>query len=188
MKLNQLKVALTLALICPLTLTAQATKSAERTDAESPKASGPTYRLTYTVTESEGAKRLGVQHFALTLTSTPYGGPLAELKTGSKVPVVTGSYNVASAQALSQFSYIDVGLNISARLKEYTNGQQVETKVEQSSVAEQSNGETHQPVVRQAVLQTTALLALGKPLILGSLDTPASLHHLEVEVVLELVR
>jgi hypothetical protein len=44
------------------------------------------------------------------------------------------------------------------------------------------------PVIRQANLDCTSLLTPGKPMMLGSLDAPGSSRHLDIEVVLEVVR
>jgi hypothetical protein len=143
------------------------------------KVAQKTYRLTYTLTEMDGGKHLGTQHFAMTVN--PEVGN-EELKMGSRVPIPIGS------GVSTQFQYIDVGLNISARINEFANGVQVHTTVEQSSAVDPPNTDLHQPVIRQARLQNTALLTQGKPVVLGSLDVPGSTRHLDVEVVLEVVR
>ena len=44
------------------------------------------YRLTYTVTEMDGGKQIGTQHYAMVLAS----GQTTSLKLGNRVPVVTG--------------------------------------------------------------------------------------------------
>jgi hypothetical protein len=154
--------------------------------ADGPKAAEPTYRLNYTITESDGAKKVGVQHFGLTINLS---SPRGTMKLGSKVPVMTGSYSAgaAGAGAQTQMTYLDVGLNIDTRLTPAANGVLVDSKVEQSSIAE-ATAASQDPVVRQAVLQSTALLEPGKSVTLGSLDTPGSTRHLDIEVVLELVK
>jgi len=163
-----------------------------QTDTPTPKASeikiekAPTcYRLTYTITEMDGAKRIGIQHFAM--IADPESGD-SQFKLGSKVPIMTGSSNSVNPLQ-TQVQYQDVGLNISARLKEFSTGVEVHSKVEQSSVSEeQSTVGRNDPVIRQAVLQNNALLTLGKPVMLGSLDVPGSTRHLDIEVVLDAVR
>ena len=61
--------------------------------------------------------------------------------------------------------------------------------MEQLGVAEQTSGVGAQdPVIRQSSLEGTSFLALGKPLVLGSMDIPGSARHLDVEVVMEAVR
>ena len=143
------------------------------------------YRLTYTINEMDGGKRVGSQHFTMALVP----GQRTTLKQGSKVPVVTGTYNPGSSSAQSQMTYLDVGMNFSASVEEFTDGVRLSTKVEQSSIAEEKSGVGEQdPIVRQTVLEGSSILAPGKPLTLGSLDIPGSTRRLEVEVVLEAVR
>jgi type II secretory pathway component GspD/PulD (secretin) len=144
-----------------------------------------TYRLTYTITESDGSKRIGVQHYALIVVS----GQRTVLKQGSKVPIATGSYSATGASgAQTQFTYLDVGMNFDATLEEFVNGVRLRTKVEQLSIAEEKSGVGLQdPVIRQTALEGTSFLALGKPLVLGSLDIPGSTRHMDVEVVMEQV-
>ncbi len=145
-----------------------------------------TYRLTYTVSEMDGGKRIGLQHFSLIIAA----GAKTELRQGSRVPLVTGSYTAGSASTQSQITYIDVGLNIQAALDQATDGLNLRSKIDQSSVAPEQvpafNGQD--PVIRQSVLEGTASLTLGKPLTLGSLDVPGSTRHLDIEVILEPVR
>jgi hypothetical protein len=162
-----------------------------QTDVTAPKAIEPksemapqTYRLTYTLTEMDGSKRLGIQHFSLTVNP----GKDARIRLGSKVPIATESSNPASL-APAQIQYQDIGLTIWARVKDFSAGVLVDSEVDQTGVSEEpSNVGRGDPVIRQARLQNTALLTLGKPVMLGSLDVPGSTRHLDIEVVLEVVR
>lgn len=141
-----------------------------------------TYRLIYTITESDGGKRIGVQHFAMVVIT----GKRAVLKDGSKVPVATGSYDQGKNGSQTQFTYLDVGINFDTTLNDTPAGLQLLVKVEQSSVAEQSMiAGVNEPVIRQAVLETTSLVVPGKPLVLGALDLPGSTRHLDVELAVE---
>ncbi|NYF78346.1 hypothetical protein [Granulicella arctica] len=144
------------------------------------------YRLTYTITETDAGKRIGIQHFSLIVVS----GGKTTLKQGSKVPLVTGSYTTGTSGTQTQMTYIDVGLNFDASLDEFVDGVRLRTKVEQSAIAEEksSPGMAGDPIVRQTVLEGTSILVPGKPLVLGSLDIPDSTRHLDVEVVMEAVR
>lgn len=145
-----------------------------------------TYRLTYTVTETDGGKRIGVQHFAMVVVT----GQRTVLKQGSKVPIATGSFSEkGGTEAQTQFTYLDIGTNFDASLDEFVNGVRLRTKVEQLSVAEQMSGVGLQdPIIRQSSLEGTSFLTPGKPLVLGSIDVPGSTRHLDVEVVMEAVK
>ncbi len=145
-----------------------------------------TYRLTYTVTEIDNDKRIGTQHFAMVVSS----GQETQLKQGSKIPIATGTYSptaaAASAGSQTQFTYLDIGMNFSATLDEFANGVRLRSDVVQSSAAGQTTiAGVVEPVIRQSELKGAAYLTPGKPLMLGSLDIPASTHHLDIEVVME---
>jgi len=140
-----------------------------------------TYRLTYTLTETEGGKRVGTQHFAMIVVS----GRKTVLKQGNRVPLVTGSVST-SGGAQTQVQYLDIGLNIDASIEESADGVTLNTQVEQSSIAEGKSGlGTQDPIVRQAKLEGTSILTAGTPLILGSMDIPSTARRLDIEVVME---
>jgi type II secretory pathway component GspD/PulD (secretin) len=143
------------------------------------------YRLTYTMTERDGARTIGVQHFAIIVAS----GSKTTFKQGSRVPVATGSRNSTSGGPDTEVTYLDVGQEIEATLESYLDGVRLRTRVVQSSIAEDKPGlGTPDPVIRQTTLEGTSTLVQGKPLVLGSVDVPGSTRHQEVEVVSELVR
>jgi hypothetical protein len=160
-------------------------QTSAQTNAEAEKTNAKAYRVTYTITELEGAKHIDTQHFTWTVNSQSGD---SVIKLGSRVPVVTGSYNPDAPAAHTEITYLDVGLEISARLRDTDAGVQLYNRVVQSGVSEeQSTVGKNDPVVRQATLQNTAILTQGKPVVLGSLDVPGSTRHLDVEVVLRAV-
>jgi Bacterial type II/III secretion system short domain len=140
------------------------------------------YRLTYTITDIDGGKRIGVQHYS----TIAIDGQRTLVKQVSKFPVVTGSYNNASSQTESQVTYLDVGLIFDATLSSTSSGASLHLKVERSSMAEERSGVGPQdPVVRSTSIEGTTLLTVGKPEVLGSLDIPGSTRHLDVDVMIE---
>jgi type II secretory pathway component GspD/PulD (secretin) len=141
-----------------------------------------TYRVTYTLTDFDGAKRLGSEHYSLLVTS----GERTDLKQGTRIPVVTGTTAAGTASANTQVQYIDVGLSIYASLYEHSNGVRLHTKVERSSSGDSKIEQ--EPEIRQTTLESTQTLTDGKPLQLGSLDVPGSTHRQEVEVTAEVVK
>lgn len=141
------------------------------------------YRLTYTMTERDGGKTIGVQHFSIIVAS----GSKTDFKQGSRVPISVATNAAPGSNA--EITYLDIGQEIEASLDGYLDGVRLRTKVVQSSIAEDKSGiGTQDPVIRQTTLEGTSTLVQGKPLVLGSLDVPGSTRHQEVEVVSELVR
>ena len=112
------------------------------------------------------------------------------MKLGSRVPIPSGTSSTSANGALTntQYQYFDVGLNIEARVREFDSGVEVFSNVDQSGIGEEESAMKGTPVIRHSSLQNTALLTAGKPMMLGSLDIPGSTRHLDIEVVLEVVR
>jgi type II secretory pathway component GspD/PulD (secretin) len=144
------------------------------------------YRLTFTITESDGGKKIGVQHTSMVVAN----GQRTTMKNGSKVPVATGSYNEGGkAGTQTQFTYLDVGINIDVTLTEVAGGAQLKAKVEQSSATENTEiAGVREPIVRQSVMEGVSMLTMGKPEAIGSLDITGSTRHLEIEAVMEPVK
>jgi type II secretory pathway component GspD/PulD (secretin) len=144
-----------------------------------------TYRLTFTIVESDGGKRVGSQRYDMVVVA----GQRASLKEGSKVPIVTGSFAANSSGTQTQMTYLDVGMNFDVTLDEFGNGGRLRSKVEQLSMAEEKGGLGPQdPVIRQTVLEGTSFMTQGKSLVLGGVDIPGSTRHLDIEVSMELVK
>lgn len=143
-----------------------------------------TYRLTYTFTEADSGKRIGVEHYSVVAVD----GQRTSLKQGSKVPVVTGQYDEGKNGAQEQFTYLDIGINIDSTINQLANGLRLKSKVEQSSVAAtQAILGAQEPIIRQSVLEGNFNVILSKPLTLGQIDVPDSTRHLDVEVLAELI-
>ncbi len=142
------------------------------------------YRLIYTLTETDNGKRMPPQHITLEATA----GQRVVLKQGSKIPIVTGKFNESTQAAETQMTYLDVGLNFDATLSPTANGAEIKSRIERSSVVEDkpSAGGVQDPSLRQTLLDSVAYLPLGKQVTLGSLDLPDGMHHIEVEVKLEI--
>lgn len=150
-------------------------------DLDHPKKS---WRLTYTLTEMDGDKRVGTQHYSMVMTS----GQQSSLKQGDRVPIATGSHARSGEPASqTQFNYQDVGMSFTATLDElHDGGARLRSDVEKTGLADEKSGFGQQdPIFRSSGLKGEATLAPGKPLILGAMDIPGSTHHLQIEALME---
>ncbi len=66
------------------------------------------YRLTYTITETDSGQPVATRHVTLIVAA----GETADLKQGTRMPIVTGSFDNGTSNANTQVQYLDVGLNI----------------------------------------------------------------------------
>ena len=143
------------------------------------------YRLSYTITESDGGKAGQSQYFALIVAAANK----SVFKQGSKVPIVIGTVGGGGKAPEEQVQYLDVGLSVEAQLEGFQDGVRLKTKVEESAVAEEKPViGTQDPVVRQTVLEATSALTPGKPVVLGTMEMPGSSRHVEIAVTAEAVR
>jgi type II secretory pathway component GspD/PulD (secretin) len=150
-----------------------------------------TFRLTYTITELDAGKTLGTEHLSMVVED----GQRTTVKQGDKVPVATGSYSSGAAESSSgagiqtQFTYLDVGMNIDATLTAIEGGASLKTKVEQSSIGQTSTiaGVT-EPIVRQTVVEGQTLVTLGKPVMIGSIDIPNTTRRYDIAVVMDTIK
>lgn len=143
------------------------------------------YRLTYTFTDTDSDTRARTQTLAVVAAS----GERTILKQGSKVPIVTGTYDSDNSKANTQVQYLDVGLTIDVTVVGHADILSLHSKVEQSSLADEKSGVGPQdPVVRQSVFENTTTITPGKPLIIGSIDILGTTRKQEIAVVAELVK
>jgi hypothetical protein len=142
------------------------------------------YRLTYTFTESDGGKRIGLERYTMTLAP----GQRMQMKQGSRVPLVTGSVS-QDGRPSKQTQYLDVGLNFDSQVDQYGAGVRLKSRLEQSSVAEEKSGiGPEDPVIRQTMLEGISTLSEGKSVLLGELDVVGSTRHLQVEAMVEAIK
>jgi type II secretory pathway component GspD/PulD (secretin) len=141
-----------------------------------------TYKLTYTLAESDAGKSLGIEHFSIIAVD----GQRASFKQGDKIPVATGSFSTDNSASQTQFTYLDVGMNFDLTANSYSGGIVLKSKVEQSSVGPTNTiAGVAEPVVRQTVLDNVSTVPFGKPLMLGSIDVPNSTRHIDIDVAVE---
>ncbi|MGH9560541.1 MAG: hypothetical protein ACRD3S_03720 [Terracidiphilus sp.] len=143
------------------------------------------YRLTYTITNYDGDKRLGAEHYVFLALA----GRKTVFKQGSRVPILTGMPARESAQQNYEVQYQDIGLMIQATVTASSEAPLLQSKVEQSSLAaEQSATTPTDPSVRQSVVEGFTAVTEGKPAVLGSFEVPGTTHRQEIEVVAESIR
>jgi len=140
------------------------------------------YRLSFTLTETEAGKHVSTRHFSLVALE----GQRSTLKQGSKVPVVTGTYDIASSTAQRQNTYLDVGMAFDVTLSGVGDKLTLKSKVEQSAVApEKSATVPIDTIISQSVIEGVSAVSPGKPLDLGTMEVPNSTRQIEIQVTVE---
>lgn len=156
----------------------------------SPPAATPQhfYRLHFAVAELDGAGKVtNTRIYEETIATTGSGPSVGDqqIKTGSRVPIATGTYGSNNANpANTQFQYIDLGVNLDVRdASERGEMLGLRLKAEVSSIARQTEvAGTGEPVIRQNVWDSLVLIPIGKPTVVFSSDDLDSKGKMQVEV------
>jgi hypothetical protein len=144
------------------------------------------YRLHFAVAELDALGKVTNTRIYEETIATAGGGPPVgdqQIKTGSRVPIATGSYG-SNSTANTQFQYIDLGVNLDVHdAIEHGDMLGLRLKAEISSIARQTEiAGTGEPVIRQNVWDSIVLVTIGKPTVVFSSDDLDSKGKMQVEV------
>jgi hypothetical protein len=151
----------------------------EAKPAEAAKATEPVhyYHLELVVQElGKDGKPTNSRTYTTTASTDPHGN--TSIRTNSRIPIVTGS-----SGGNTQFQYQNVGVNIDVRhAKEVGHQLSFELDADISSVAENSDANLHQPIIRENKWQAVVLLPVGKPTVVCTSDTLDSKGSMQLVV------
>ena len=137
------------------------------------------FKLRFVLKEVEGGKTINSREY---FTSVIAEGRSAggEIRTGSKVPIYTGTGKEVSSV---QVNYVDLGVNIDFK-DVRTDGQLLYMRLtgEASSVDPTTVSPMHQPVIRQNRWRSDVALVPGKPTVVFSSDDVSSKRTMQMEV------
>ncbi|MGA7525261.1 MAG: hypothetical protein WBW84_22620 [Acidobacteriaceae bacterium] len=141
------------------------------------------YRLHFAVEELDAAGKVtNTRSYEETIATANAADQ--QIKTGSRVPIVTGSYGPNTTPANTQFQYIDLGVDLDVRnATEQGDKLSFHFKAEVSSIARQTElAGVGEPVIRQNSWDSTLTVPIGKPTVVYSSDDLDSKGKLQVEV------
>ena len=103
------------------------------------------------------------------------------IRTGSRVPIATSAYTSTTPKVITDFQYIDVGVNFDIG-HVVENGRQLslDLSAEISGVAKAQDPDLHQPVIRQNRWKAALLLPLGKETTIFTSDSLDSAGSMQV--------
>jgi len=150
------------------------------------------YRLEYTITEMDGAKKLSSRSYTIQVEDRKRG----TMRVGTRVPVPTGSFQSGAAGAGGaaepniQYNYMDVGVNLDATPSTIdATSIRLDTSVDINSlVSPDSASSRRPPVTRSCRDQASTIIPLDKPVILTTQDDPSYNTSLQVQVTARIVK
>jgi hypothetical protein len=159
--------------------------------AEAAKAPAHYYHLEFVVQElGADGKPVNSRSYDSTV-STDRSECCASIRTGSRVPIITGANATAAGieKQTLQYQYIDVGVNVDARYAHEVGHQlAMHLTVEVSNLAEsQSSANPADPVVRENKWDAPVLIPIGKPTIVFKSEDLNSKGSMQVVVTATLL-
>lgn len=172
-----------LLLIPALVLRAGAQDTAKAPDTPAPpEPPAHYYHLEYVVQELGSDGKPTNSRTYSTIVSTERAQHFSAIRTGSRVPIVTGALHGPTGEAKGaelefQYQYLDVGVSIdSQNVREVGSQLALYVKAEISSLADSppstasASGLVNDPVIRQNMWQAPVVIPIGKATVIFSSD------------------
>jgi hypothetical protein len=152
---------------------------------EKPASSTNVYRVEYRIRDGSDAAAKNGRRYTMLIGNRDKG----TFKLGERVPVASGSFQPgagASPLVNTQFTYIDVGVNIDAILAEENGKVTLNSNLDISTLVEhkapQPSPILPNPTVAQIKIAEISVLTPGKPTLVASIDDPVTQRKFDVEV------
>ena len=134
------------------------------------------YRLEYTITETEGTKKVNARTYTMLVEDHKSGS----IRVGNKVPLQNKD---------GAIQYFDVGVNIDGRPTAIDSASvRLNTIIENTSVVVAEAATAKAPVVRNLRNSIELGLPLDKPVVLTTQDDPGSNTTIQVQVLAKQVK
>jgi hypothetical protein len=142
------------------------------------------YRLEYTITEMDGAKKLSSRSYTLQAEE----GKSASMRVGTRVPVPT-----STADGPQSYQYMDVGVNLDVTASSLLEATTIrlKTNVEITSLIAPTDPSARHgtpPATRRTSDQVTTVIPLDKPVTLTTQDDPSYNTSMQVQVIAHIVK
>jgi hypothetical protein len=129
------------------------------------------YHLDFVIEElGTDGKPVNSRNYSTTVSTGPHGG--MSIRTGSRIPIATGSTTANGRTDAMQFQYIDVGVNIDVEeVREVGNQLAINLTADLTGPAQSDDPSVHQPIIRQNRWHAPLLVPIGKPSIAFTSDS-----------------
>jgi hypothetical protein len=172
------KASLAILFCIAIAATAPAQEAAQPKSEATAQAQAPprSYRLDYTLIESENGKKIDSRQYSITVGGgTERTGPSSgQVKIGTRIPVDP------KGDAANQ--YLDVGTKLSCVIRLRDGAPSLDTNIELSSVVPDEGKGSGLPIFRTLTISDQTPLVVGKSVMVGTAEDPDSKRQFQLEV------
>jgi hypothetical protein len=152
--------------------------------------SNSVYRVEYRIRDGSDATAKTPRRYTMLIESHNKG----TFKLGERVPVASGSFQPGvggvgvNPLVNTQFTYIDIGVNIDAYVSEENGKVSLNSNLDISTLVEHKTAQPSQvlpnPTVSQIKIAQLSTVTPGKPTLVASVDDPVTQRKFDVEVTI----
>ena len=138
-----------------------------------------TYKVDFTIRDTGDAGGKSGRKFSLLVNR----GVKSTFKVGNRVPVASGAQNGAGL-VNTQFTYIDVGMNIECVVNEMGPRFGMHADLDISTAVMPEKSAVQNPTISQIKLNVDTSVPAGKPTIVASFDDPVTSRKFDIDVAI----
>jgi hypothetical protein len=147
---------------------------------------GAVYKVEFNIGDGKDAASRSDRRYTMLIDESGRG----VFRVGNRVPVASGSFQPGvggagvSPLVNTQYTYLDVGVNIECRVRDVGNRIGLRGSVDLSTVVQPTPREASvqpNPTVGQTKVEIEATLELGKPTVVASVDDPVNMRQLAIQ-------
>ena len=148
--------------------------------AQDNRGESPTYKVDFTIRDTGDAGGKTGRKFSLVVNR----GVKTTFKVGNRVPVATGG--TGGPLVNTQFTYIDVGLNIDCVVADAGSKFAIHADMDISTAVmpDKSPNAVQNPTISQIRLNLDTTVAAGKPTVVASFDDPVTSRKFDIDVAI----
>jgi hypothetical protein len=174
-------------MICTLILTSLLTITLPVHAQEGKESADPVvYKVEFSIHDGGDATAKAGRHYTMVVDTTGKG----TFRVGERVPYATGSFQPgaggASGPLATQYTYLDTGVNIDCRLRNLNGTITLSADIDISTISPRDKASPINPpnptVAQIRMAGVSAVVSLGKPALVGSIDDPVTGRRFDVDV------
>jgi Bacterial type II and III secretion system protein len=140
------------------------------------------YKVDFTIRDTGDAGGKTGRKYSLLVTHNQK----TVFKVGNRVPVATGGTSGSAMTVNTQFTYIDVGLNIDCAVAEAGSKFAIHADLDISTAVmpDKNLSSVQNPTISQIKLNLDTILAPGKPTVVASFDDPVTGRKFDLDMTI----
>ncbi len=140
---------------------------------------GSVYKVDFNVRDSSDPAARNGRKYSLLLNS----GIKGVFKVGNRVPTASGAFN--GSTATTQFTYVDVGMNVEAVVAESNGKYALHASIDVSTALPAlKDAAVQNPTISQIKVEIETSVMPGKPTVVAAFDDPLTARKFDVEVTI----